>query len=164
MIVLLANSDSSSKIVIVPKTLNRRFQGNVTVRYRNDTLLIGQVHDNKFIDIVRRFDRNNLDAEVELQTIETADGKILWTRVNEIDAYLFKTQAYNNATYRTIMTEDFKNFYECWENNPYYLSHCYKLQSHLPVMLKGNEEEMSCNTTIGEQKRYSFCLSTIIYP
>ena len=134
------------------------------MRYRNDTLLIGQVHDNKFIDIVRRFDRNNLDAEVELQTIETADGKILWTRVNEIDAYLFKTQAYNNATYRTIMTEDFKNFYECWENNPYYLSHCYKLQSHLPVMLKGNEEEMSCNTTIGEQKRYSFCLSTIIYP
>ena len=78
---------------------------------------------------------------------------MLWRRVNEIDAYLFKTQAYNNATYRTIMTEDFENIYECWENNRYYLSHCYKLQPHLPVMLKGNEEEMSCNSTIGEQKR-----------
>ena len=73
---------------------------------------MGQVHDNKFIDIVRRFDRNDPTAEVELQTIETADGIILWQRVNEIGAYLFKTQAYNNATYRTIMTEDFKNIYE----------------------------------------------------
>ena len=125
----------------------------MTVKYRNDTILVGQVHNDKFIDIVRRFDRNDPEAEVELQTIETADGKILWNRVNEIDAYLFKTQAYNHATYRTIMTEDFKNIYECWENNRYYFSHCYKLQPHLPVMLKGNEEEMSCNTTIGEQKR-----------
>ena len=114
---------------------------------------MGQVHNDHFIDIVRRFDRNNGAEEVELQTIETADGRILWERVNEIDAYLFKTQAYNNATFRTIMTEDFKNIYECWENNKYYLSHCYKLQSHLPVMLKGSDEEMSCNTTIGEQKR-----------
>ena len=115
--------------------------------------MVGQVHNDRFIDIVRRFDRNDPEADVELQTIETADGKILWNRVNEIDAYLFKTQAYNHATYRTIMTEDFKNIYECWENNRYYFSHCYKLQPHLPVMLKGNEEEMSCNTTIGEQKR-----------
>ena len=83
----------------------------MTVKYVNDTILVGQVHNDHFIDIVRRFDRNKREEEVELQTIETADGRILWERVNEIDAYLFKTQAYNNATKRLIMTKDFVNIY-----------------------------------------------------
>ena len=128
-------------------------QGDVTIQYRNESIVVGQVSNNRLVDIVRRFDRNEEGTDLQLQTIETADGRILWHRVNEIVPYLFKTQYYNNATFRTIMTEDFKNIYECWENNKYYLSHCYKLQSHLPVMQKSTDDEMSCNTTIGEQKR-----------
>ena len=102
---------------------------------------------------MRRFDRVEEGKELQLQTIETADSRILWRRVNEIDAYLFNTQHYNNVTFRKIMTEDFKNIYECWETNRYYLSHCYKLQSHLPVMEKSTEDELSCDTTISEQER-----------
>ena len=92
----------------------------MTIQYQNDTIIIGQVHGGKFIDIVRRFDRSIDDKEAELQTIESADGGILWERPKEIDAHVFKTRSCDTCRFKTIMTEDFENIYDCWENNKWY--------------------------------------------